>query len=91
MPDHSTGYRALFAARAQSGYFGMLQSPDGNNWKIGGDAPKLTNMFSGGDDGTPEAPAVIVEPGGTWMWFAVPNTRDGSEEIALAFQKEAHQ
>jgi len=91
MPDHSTGYRALFAARAQSGYFGMLQSPDGNNWNIGGDAPKLTNMFSGGDDGTPEAPAVIVEPGGTWMWFAVPNTRDGSEEIALAFQKEAHQ
>jgi hypothetical protein len=89
MPDHSAGYRALFAAPDRSGYFGMLQSVDGNVWKTGGDAPKLANLFSSGDDGKPEAPAELVESAGTWMWFAVPNTRDGSEEIALAFQKEA--
>jgi hypothetical protein len=89
MMDHSIGYRALFAAPDQSGYFGMLQSVDGNVWKTGGDAPKLADMFKSGDDGKPEAPAELVESAGTWMWFAVPNTRDGSEEIALAFQKEA--
>jgi hypothetical protein len=89
VPDHSAGYRALFAAHDKSGNFGMLQSPDGNSWKIVGDAPKLTNMFSSGDDGKPEAPVEIVESAGTWMWFAVPNSRDGSEEIALAFQKRA--
>ncbi len=89
MPDNSAGYRALFAAHDKSGDFGMLQSPDGNSWKIAGDAPKLTNMFSSGDDGKPEAPVEIVESAGTWMWFAVPNKADGSEAIALAFQKEA--
>jgi hypothetical protein len=89
MPDQAAGYRALFAAPDQSGYFGMLQSVDGNVWKTGGDAPKLADMFKSGDDGKPEAPAELVEAAGIWMWFAVPNTRDGSEEIALAFQKEA--
>jgi hypothetical protein len=98
MPDLA-GYRALFAAgrsnRAdnQKGYFGMLQSPDGNNWMIAGDAPKLVendvDLFRGnGDDWVPEAPVAIVESGGTWMWFAVPHTMDGSEEITVAFQKE---
>jgi hypothetical protein len=89
MQDHSAGYRAMFAAPEQSGYFGMLQSGDGNVWKTGGDAPKLASLFKSGDDGKPETPAALVESAGTWMWFAVPNTRDGSEEIALAFQKEA--
>jgi hypothetical protein len=91
MPDPA-GYRALFAADDQSGHFGMLKSPDGNNWIIAGDAPKLVEndfaLFRNGDDGVPEAPVAIVESGGTWMWFAVPNTRDGSEEITVAFQKE---
>jgi len=41
-----------------------------------------------GDDSW-RAPVEIVESAGTWMWFTVPNTRDGSEEIALAFQKRA--
>jgi hypothetical protein len=95
MPDRA-GYRALFAARDQSGYFGMLQSPDGNNWIIAGGAPKLVeNDFDpfrrNGDDGVPEAPVAIVESGGTWMWFAVPHRMDGSEEITMAFQKEAQQ
>jgi len=89
MPDHSAGYRALFAAPDRSGYFGILQSTDGNTWKITADAaPKLTNMFRSSQDGNPETPAAIVESGETWMWFAVPKTADGSEAIALAFQKE---
>jgi hypothetical protein len=88
MPDDSAGYRALFAAHDQKGYFGMLQSADGNGWKITGNAPKLNNLFSSGADGVPEAPVAILEGAGTWMWFAVP-TRDGSERIALAFQKGA--
>lgn len=96
---HPPGYRALFAARHQNGYFGMLQSSDGSSWNIAGDAWNFVELnkrggfplFSSGDDGEPEAPTAIVESGGTWMWFAVPNTRDGSEEIALAFQKEAQQ
>jgi hypothetical protein len=95
MPDRA-GYRALFAARDQKGYFGMLQSPDGNNWVIAGDAPKLVeNDFDpfrhNADNGVPEAPVAIVESGGTWMWFAVPHSMDGSEEITMAFHKEAQQ
>jgi hypothetical protein len=97
MPDPTTGYRALFAALDVSGYFGTLQSPDGNSWTIAGDAPKLPvgrndfALFRGGlsgNDGVPEAPVAIVETGGTWMWFAVLNREDGSEEITMAFQKE---
>jgi hypothetical protein len=90
IPDPA-GYRALFAAHDVSGYFGMLQSPDGNSWMIAGDAPKLTEgnrVLYSQDAGVPEAPVAIVESGATWMWFAVPNTRDGSEEITMAFQKE---
>ena len=88
MPDHSAGYRALFAAHDRSEDFGMLQSPDGNSWNVAGAAWKLVefDLFHGDD---PEAPVAIVESGGTWMWFAVPNTKDGSEAIALAFRKEA--
>jgi hypothetical protein len=88
MPDGSAGYRALFAAPTQNGYFGMLQSPDGNAWTISDTAPNLAKMFgSGGRDGKPEAPTAIVELGDTWMWFAVPNATDGSVEVGLAFGK----
>jgi hypothetical protein len=96
MPDPS-GYRALFTAPGIAGNFGMLHSPDGSSWVIAGDAPKLEEhaepnksaLFASGDVGVPEAPVAIIESGGTWMWFAVPNTREGSEAIAVAFQKEA--
>jgi len=90
------GFRALYAARNTSGHFAILQSPDGNVWTPAGGAPQLErterhdpDLFRSGDQGVPEAPVAIVEPGGTWMWFAVPNTRDGFLEIAMAFGKEA--
>jgi hypothetical protein len=96
MSDPS-GYRALFTAPRIAGNFGMLHSPDGNSWVIAGDPPKLEEdaqpkrsaLFGSGSVGVPEAPVAIIESGGTWIWFAVPNTRDGSEEISVAFQKEA--
>ena len=88
------GYRALFARPDRRGYFGLLQSPDGSGWLLAGDAPSPNDRnafprFTGGDDGGPVAPASITEADGTWIWFAVPNTEDGSERIAMAFQKEA--
>jgi hypothetical protein len=90
------GFRALYAARDTSGHFAILQSPDGNVWTPAGGAPQLERaerhdpaLFRSGDQGVPEAPVAIVEPGGTWMWFAVPNTSDGNLEIATAFGKEA--
>jgi hypothetical protein len=88
------GYRALFARPDRRGYFGQLQSPDGSSWLLAGDAPTATDRtafprFTGGDDGGPVAPASITESDGTWTWFAVPNSWDGSERIAMAFQKEA--
>ncbi|MGC1650363.1 MAG: hypothetical protein WA741_31455 [Candidatus Sulfotelmatobacter sp.] len=84
------GYRALFAAHDVRGYFGMLQSPDGNSWMTADDAPKPVEpgVFPSGIL-LPEAPVAIVESGGTWMWFAVLNQDDGAEDITMAFQKEA--
>jgi hypothetical protein len=87
MPDPA-GYRALFAVPGQKGYFGMLQSADGNNWTIAGDAPTPVEPGTFGNR-APEAPVAIVESGGTWMWFAVLDTEDNSEEITMAFQKGA--
>ncbi len=85
--SNGSGYRALFAAPAQKGYFGMLRSADGNSWKIS-DAPgNLTNVLKSGDYGTPETPTAVVEPEGTWLWFAVPSTRDGSKSITVAYRK----
>jgi hypothetical protein len=88
------GYRALFARPDRRGYFGLLQSPDGSSWLLAGDAPIPADRnafprFTGGDDGGPLAPASITESDGTWIWFAVPNSWDGSERIAMAFQKGA--
>lgn len=88
------GYRALFTHPDRRGYFGLLQSPDGSSWVLAGDAPNPADRnafprFSGGDDSGPVAPASTTESDGTWVWFAVPNTSDGSERIAMAFQKEA--
>lgn len=91
----AAGYRALFAHPDHPGYFGVLQSADGNSWEIAGGAPDPAKpaggnafaQFTGGDDGVPVTPAAIAEADGTWMWFAVPNTRDGSERIAVVFQK----
>jgi hypothetical protein len=88
------GYRALFARPDRRGYFGQLQSPDGSSWLLAGDAPTPPDRtafprFTGGDDGGPVAPASITESDGTSIWFAVPNSSDGSERIAMAFQKEA--
>jgi len=89
MPDRA-GFRALFSAEDARGYFGMLQSPDGNSWTIAGGAPKPVESDAFPVNTlTPEAPVAIVESGGTWMWFAVLNQNDGSEEITMAFQKEA--
>ena len=76
-----------FSAPAQRGYFGMLQSADGNCWKISDNPVNLTSLFENGDSGKPETPTAVVEPDGTWMWFAVPNTRDGSESITVAYRK----
>ncbi len=87
MPDPA-GYRALFAVPGQKGYFGMLQSPDGNSWTIAADAPTPVEPGAFGNR-APEAPVAIVESGGTWMWFTVLDTKDGFEEITMAFQKEA--
>jgi hypothetical protein len=87
------GYRALFARPDRRGYFGLLQSPDGSSWLPAGDAPNPAdrNAFPrfAGEDGGPVAPASITEADGIRIWFAVPNTEDGSERIAMAFQKEA--
>jgi len=86
VPDGSR-YRALFAAAAQKGCFGMLQSADGNSWKISDDPGNLTNVFQIGDYDTPETPTAVVEQEGTWLWFAVPSTRDGSKSITVAYRK----
>jgi hypothetical protein len=88
------GYRALFARPDRRDYFGVLQSADGSSWLFAGDAPTSADRnafprFSGGDDGGPVAPASITESDGTWIWFAVANSSDGSERIAMAFHKEA--
>ncbi len=95
MSDPS-GYRALFAGHDFAGYFGMLHSPDGTSWVVAGDVPKLDErvepnkiaLFGNQDVGVPEAPVEIPGSGGTWMWFAVPDKRDGSEGISVAFQRE---
>jgi len=85
LSDRTGGYRALFAAEDQPGHFGVLQSQDGNTWTIGDDPPKLPDLFH---NGVPETPTALIESAGTLMWFAVPNFRDGSESIALAFHRE---
>jgi hypothetical protein len=80
------GFRALFAARPQPGYFGLLQSADGSSWKIADGAPQLAKSFSGSDR-VPESPTTIQESDGTRMWFALPDRYHGSKQIALAFEK----
>ena len=95
--DPAGGFRAVLATQDQNGEFRTLQSIDGNSWTSTGAPWRLIEpterqsrpLFRSGDDGLPAEPVGIVEPNGTWMWFAVPNTRDGSAAIALAFRKEA--
>lgn len=87
IPDASGGYHGLFAfpLHGSRGFFGVLQSSDGNVWKPANDSPALgANTLSPGT----ETPVALLDSDGVWMWFAARNN-DGSDAIQLAFRKGA--
>jgi hypothetical protein len=90
LPEHTGGYRALFAQRQSGHYdtqFGILQSSDLSTWHVSNEEAGLSKVWSG-YQGRPQSPAALAEPSGLWIWFAL-HPDDGADAIALAFQKEA--
>jgi predicted GH43/DUF377 family glycosyl hydrolase len=90
MPDGRGGYRSLFANRREQqkekGPLGLLVSADGNTWQ------RHHEGMSAPDGSLKEgviadAPAVLSEPDGLWMWFVMWQD-NGAEEIGVAYKKD---
>jgi hypothetical protein len=88
-PDPSVGYQGLVAfpgapEQESQGFFAVLQSPDGNLWKIANES-----RTTGAAHRYPivaEMPCGLVDSDGVRVWFAA-RSNDGSDTIQLVFRK----
>ena len=93
LSDGRGGYRGLFAypseQQNEKGLFGMLISADGNTWEKRDEGMNVSRAPLK-KDVIADAPAVLLESGGFWMWFVL-RPEDGAEAIGVAYRKEGTQ
>lgn len=89
LSDGRGGYRGLFTypfeQQNEKGLFGMLISADGNTWEKRDEGMNVSRAPLK-KDVIADAPAVLLESGGFWMWFVL-RPKDGAEAIGVAYHK----
>jgi hypothetical protein len=88
LPEKNGRYRGFFAYSFQQqrdkGLFGTVLSVDGNTWE---ERTAINVASTSLEYGViAEAPVVIVEPEGLWVWFVM-RPEDGAEAIGIAHRK----
>jgi hypothetical protein len=93
LSDGRGGYRGLFTypsgQQNEKGLFGMLISADGNTWEKRDEGMNVSRAPLK-KDVIADAPAVLLESGGFWMWFVL-RPEDGAEAIGVAYRTEGTQ
>ncbi len=89
LSDGRGGYRGFFGyshrEQKEKGFFGILTSSDGNAWQRLDEGTKAISKTLAKDI-VPDAPAVLSEPGGLWVWFVL-RPENGAEAIGVAYRK----
>jgi hypothetical protein len=88
LSDGRGGYRGIFAypqdRREKKGIFGTVVSADGSAWEV---SEELDTGSASSEKATiPDAPCVLKESDGSWVWFVF-RPKDGAETVNAAYIK----
>jgi len=88
LSDGRGGYRGFYAhpsnQQEKKGFFGTVVSADGNTWEMSEGMNAVAASLEKGV--IADAPAVLLEPHGLWVWFVL-RPEDGAETINAAYRK----